>query len=636
MDNEHQETDGAKSSPACEGAEKHPLSLQTAAFPHLPGVYLFRDSQGKILYVGKARDLKRRASSYFRSAGASQIKTRVLLGKACQLEYVVTATEKDALLLESSLIKKHRPRYNVTLRDDKSYPSLRIDPREPYPRLDVVRRFHKDGAIYFGPYPSAHSVRETVKLLHQVFPLRLCKGKKLIPRERPCLNYSMGQCLGACAGKVTQEEYCSMVEEVILFLQGKTDVLQKQLKDRMEDAASALEFEKAAFYRDRLRSVLSVLEKQHIVSGRQENRDVIGIHQEEEGTELVLLFVRQGEVIGQRSFDLGDAQGEKDELITAFIQQYYEEGRYIPDEILVPFPLEARNVLEEWLGESRGKRVRVRAVMRGDRKNLLDMASSNARERFLSRRKWQNRDTALLEALQRVLKLPRLPLRMACIDISNIQGLHAVGAVAVFSDARPDPESYRHFRIRGKQEPDDPAMMAEALERLFDQEPEFLEGLDLLVLDGGKGQLNRVHQLLAERGMDRQLPLISIAKEREEEIGEKGRGMYEKIYVPGRKNPVLLFRTPDVLHLLQRLRDEAHRFAISRYKSRHRRDLLTSVLDGIPGIGPARRQALMRQFGSVDALRNTTREELARTPGISKALAETILRALGKNEQDAS
>ncbi|NLI82970.1 MAG: excinuclease ABC subunit UvrC [Deltaproteobacteria bacterium] len=631
MDVGDREIQKERATPLRDEPPKHPLQSHTAAFPNLPGVYLFKDEHGDVLYVGKARDLKKRTSSYFRSAGPAQVKTRVLLTKASHLEYVVTPTEKDALLLESSLIKKHKPRYNVTLRDDKSYPSLRIDLREPYPRLEVVRRFQRDGALYFGPYPSAHAVRETVKLLHQVFPLRLCRGRKLIPRERPCLNYSLGQCLGACAGKVTQQDYRAMVEEVILFLQGKTDVLQSRLRKRMEDAARALEFEKAASHRDRLRSVLSVLEKQHIVSDRQENRDVIGVYQDEAGTELAVLFVRQGVVIGQRSFDLGDAQGERGELITAFIQQYYEEGRHIPEEILVPESLEAGDLLQDWLGEARRKRVRIRAGHRGERRKLLEMAESNARERAVSRRKWQNRDAVLLGALQRTLKLPKLPQRMACIDISNIQGLHAVGAVVVFADGRPDPRFYRHFRIRGKQEPDDPAMMAEVVERLFGQEPGFLESLDLLVLDGGKGQLNRVYQLLGELGLEGRVPLISLAKEREAEIGQKGRGMYEKVYMPGRKNPVFLNRTPDVLHLLQRLRDEAHRYAISRYKRRHRRNLLTSVLDAIPGIGPARRQSLMESFGSVETLRHATVEEVSRVPGISQDLAESILKALGED-----
>ncbi len=620
--------DASQNHSSGESAEWHPLFHGTAGFPHLPGVYLFKDDKGTVLYVGKARDLKKRVSSYFRAAGWENAKTRVLLSKARQLDYLVTATEKEALLLESSLIKKHGPRYNVSLRDDKSYPYLSIDPQEEFPRLEVVRRPHRTSAVTFGPYTSANAVRETVKLLRQVFPLRLCRGRRLLPRERPCLNYSLGQCLGACAGKVSREEYHAMVEEVILFLQGKTDVLQRRLREGMQKAADSLEFEKAAFYRDRLRSVLSVLEKQHMISERLEDQDVIGIYQGDEETEIVVLFVRHGTVMGQNSYDLRDAQGDEAELISAFIQQYYQEGHAIPDEILIPVPLESQVVLQEWLSELKNRKVRVWAVKRGERKNLLEIARKNAMERHGSRKKWRMRDSALLEGLQRALKLPSVPRRMACVDISNIQGLHAVGAVVVFSNGQPDKGSYRHFRITNTQEPDDPAMMAEVITRLFADEPELVRSLDLLVLDGGKGQLNRIHRLLKSTGAHETLPLISIAKEREEDVGEKGKGMYEKIYLPGRKNPLLLSRAPDLLHLLQRLRDEAHRFAISRYKSRHRHELLSSVLDRIPGVGPKRRRALLRHYGSMEAVRQASIEDLLQVPGISKPVAERILTTL--------
>ncbi|MFP5213605.1 MAG: excinuclease ABC subunit UvrC, partial [Acidobacteriota bacterium] len=425
-----------------ETSETLPLSKKISAFPNLPGVYLFKDGEGTVLYVGKAKDLRKRVSSYFRNNGQTNAKTRILVSKAVDLEFVVTGTEKEALLLESNLIKKHRPRYNVILRDDKNYPVLRIDPREPYPRLDIVRRFQKDGALYFGPYPSSYAVHEIVKLLNQMFPLRQCKGRKLVPRERPCLNYAMGRCLGACAGKISQENYQKMAEEVILFLQGKTDALQQRLRQRMDEAAESLEFERAAFYRDRLNSIGEMLEKQHVISDRFLNQDVIGIHQEGEGTEMVVLFIRQGVIIGQKSFDLKDAQGEKDELITEFIQQFYGESQYVPDEILVPVELEAAPVLEEWLSDLKGKHVRLWPVKRGERLHLLEMAESNARERFASRRKWQARDLSMLDNLQRILKLPRTPARMACVDISNIQGQHAVGGIVVFDKGQPDKRSY--------------------------------------------------------------------------------------------------------------------------------------------------------------------------------------------------
>lgn len=610
--------------PESTGPEGHPLIGKVSALPHSPGVYIFKDSEGKRLYVGKAIDLRKRVGSYFRGASGENIKTRVLLRKATDLDYLITSTEKEALLLEASLIKRHRPRYNVILRDDKNYPAVRIDPRDPFPRLEIVRRFQKDGALYFGPYPSAHSVRATLKLLNQLFPLRQCKGKNLVPRQRPCLNYSLGRCLGACAGKVDREQYGKVVEEVILFLQGKTDLLQQQLRQRMEEAADALEFERAAFYRDRLQSVTATLEKQHIVSSQFLNQDVLGIFQAEQGTEIAILFVRQGVLVGQRSFDIKEAQGETNELLAAFIQQYYGEGRQVPDEILVPVPLESHSILEEWLNESNGKHVRIWPAKRGDRKYLLELAESNAQERFANRQRWQRKDLKLLENLQRMLKLPTPPLRMACVDISNIQGQHAVGGLVVFDNGRPDKSSYRHYRIHGKSEPDDPAMMAEVIERLIREDPELMDSLDLLVLDGGKGQLNRIHRLFKEIGMEGQLPVISIAKEQEADRGDKGRGLYEKIYVPGRKNPLFLARFPDILHLLQRLRDETHRFAITRYQNRHRSELLSSELDSVPGIGPKRRQLLLQHFGSMETLHQASLEELEAVPGLPKNVADTI------------
>lgn len=614
--------------PEASAKETPSVSSKMADMPHLPGVYLFRDGDGAVLYVGKAKDLRKRVSNYLRNSASGDVKTRVFLGKAVDIEYFVTSGEKEALLLEASLIKKHRPRYNVILRDDKNYPALRIDLREPFPRLEVVRRFQKDRALYFGPYPSAHSVRETLKVLETLFPLRHCRGKRLIPRERPCLNYALGRCLGACAGKVTQEQYRKAANEVILFLQGKTHALQRHLQQRMVEAADAMDFELAARYRDRLQGIAAVLEKQRIVSDRFHNQDVLGIHQEDGRSILVVLFIRQGVLIGKQNFDLKEAQGERNELLQSFVQQYYREGRFIPDEIVVPLPLEDADTLEEWLSERKAKRVRLVPARRGERRHLLDLAESNAREGFDMHRKLQQRDSSILRGLQRLLRLPRFPERMACVDISNLQGLHAVGAVVVFDNGHPDQESYRYYRIEGKTEPDDPAMMAEIVERFFRDAPGIALKLDLLVLDGGKGQLNRIARLFEEMEVTSKIPVAALAKEREGDRGAKGRGFYEKIYVPGRKNPLFLSHSPDVLHLLQRLRDEAHRFAITLYKSIHSRELLTSALDTVPGVGQKRRQALLQHFQSIEALREAGREELEKIPGISQKLAGMIVEVM--------
>jgi excinuclease ABC subunit C len=613
-------------------ATTHPLADRVLGVPHSPGVYLFKNREGEVLYVGKARDLKKRVSNYFRSVRQQDIKTGHLMAKAHDLEYVVTGTEKEALLLESSLIKKHRPRYNIILRDDKNYPALRIDLHNPFPRLEIVRRFKKDGALYFGPYPSALAVRETLHLLNHMFPLRHCKSKQLQPRRRPCLNYSLGRCLGACAGKVTQEEYYKAAEEVVLFLRGKTDVLQQQLKEHMLAAAAAEEYERAALYRDRLQAIATTLEKQHVFSSRFADQDVLGMHQDAAGTELAVLFIRQGVLVGQRSFDLHEARGGQRELITAFIEQYYGGDRFVPEEIIVPTALEETMLLEEWLSEFKGRRVRILAAQRGDRRHLLQLARENARERLLSRRKWQEDSEETLERLQSVFHLPQLPHFMACVDISNLQGRYAVGSVVVFRDGKPDKSRYRRYRVRELGEPDDPAMMAEIVNRFLDEEAEIASDLDLLILDGGKGQLNRIHHLLQQRELSAELPLIALAKETEADVGEEGRGSFDKVFLPGRKNPQYLNRIPDVLHLLQRIRDEAHRFAISYYQKRHRTEHLASILDTLPGIGPKRRRLLIKTFGSLENLRQASHAELEAVPGIPAALARSIFESLHGND----
>ncbi len=608
------------------------LSVNVPRMPHEPGVYLFKDAKAQVLYVGKARDLAKRVASYFRAADTLPVKTRALLKNASHLEFVVTANEKEALLLESSLIKRYRPRYNVVLRDDKNYPALRLDPREPYPRLSVVRRFENDGALYFGPYHAAHALRETLRVLHRVFPLRLCKSRKLMPRERPCLNYSLGRCLGACAGKVTQEEYRRMVDEVVLFLQGKTDKLQNLLRDRMQQAADALDFEKAAFYRDRLHFIEEIQESQNIVSNRFLDQDVLGFVEEEDRWTLVVLFVRRGAVVGQKTYHLEEVSGEPPDILASFVQQFYGEGRWIPDEIIVPVELESHETLEEWLAEVRGKNVRLWAAQRGQRRALLDLAHKNAREHH---RSYLRQDDPFVEVLRRVMEifqLPRLPRHIVCVDISNISGRHAVGSAVTFVDGKPRPSLYRRFPIRTVSEPDDPAMMAETIERLLTARRRPFETIDLLVLDGGKSQLNRICHLLETKGLDKKVPVLALAKEKDKDVGPEGRGFYEKVYVPGRKNPVFLSRHPEVLHFFQRLRDEAHRFAISGYKHRHRKELLSSALDAIKGLGRKRKQILLAHFDDMESLRQATLEELIRISGIPEPVARNIMEHFRKTQ----
>ncbi len=604
--------------------ESSAVHVDLRSLPHEPGVYLFKDGHGRVLYVGKARDIQKRVASYCRPDDTLPLKTRALLKNATHLEFVVTTNEKEALLLESSLIKRHRPRYNVVLRDDKNYPALRLDPREPYPRLTVVRRFEKDGALYFGPYHAAHALRETLKILHRVFPLRLCRSPRLVPRERPCLNYSLGRCLGACAGKVTQEEYRRMVDEVVLFLQGKTQKLQALLRQRMEEAAEALEFEKAAFYRDRLQFIHEVQESQHIVSSRFQDQDVLGFARGDDFWTVVVLFVRRGAVVGQRTYHLEEISGHPPDVLASFLSQFYAEGRMIPDEVLLPVAVEGQEALEEWLSESRGKRMRLWTAQRGSRRALLDLAAKNALEQHRSFGHSNETPLKVLEEIRDMFQLPRVPRNIVCVDISNVHGRHAVGSAVTFVDGRPRPALYRRLTIRTVSEPDDPAMMAETVERLLDGRRRLAETTDLLVLDGGKSQLNRIRHLFESRGLHDRLPVLALAKEKDKDVGPEGRGFYEKVYVPGRKNPVFLARHPEVLHFFQRLRDEAHRFAISGYKHRHRKELLTSVLDAVPGLGRRRKQTLLAHFKDLESLRAATVADLMKVPGISERLAHAI------------
>jgi len=597
------------------------MSLQDTidTLPSAPGVYLFKDEAGKILYVGKAKSLRKRVQSYFTRRDQTSPKVQAMLARAAGLETIVTATEKEALILEGNLIKKHRPRYNVILRDDKNYLALRIDTQEEYPRLALVRQIKKDGALYFGPFASAHAVRETLKVVNRVFRLRQCSGSTFRKRQRPCLNFQMGRCLGLCARTISPEEYAWVVEEAVLFLKGRTRDLQERLHAEMQRAAAALEFERAAVYRDRLAAVETTLEKQRVVSSHFRDQDVIGIHSDGEGLALGVLFIRGGRLVGSRVFEIG-TQGEESEAVRAFVQQYYGAGAPIPEEVLVGAALEEEGLLAEWLSDLKSQRVAIRVPQRGDGRHLVAMAAHNAATYLFGRRSQAADAEGPLTRLQELLGLPAAPQRLECVDISNIQGRFAVGSLVAFHGGRPEKSGYRRYRIRTLDEPNDPAMMAEVLRRRFTDAKDSRVLPDLLVVDGGKGQLNQTLGVLRELGLEGRLPAVGLAKESAD--GEAGSS--EKLYLPGRKNPVFLAREPALAGLLDRLRDEAHRFAITYYRKRHRQQALQSRLDEVPGVGPARRGALIRHFGSIHELAGASPEEISRVAGISRSLAERI------------
>ena len=477
----------AMRSALCEHKMRIPAKLQHKLdrLPTGPGVYLMKDAKGGILYVGKGKDLRKRIFSYFREKEHESPKTRVLVSKVSDLEFILTGSEKEALILESNLIKRHRPRYNVVLRDDKRYLVLRLDPKEAYPRLSLVRRIRDDRALYFGPYASAQAVRQTLKVLHGMFPLRQCSGRKFQNRQRPCLNHQMGRCLGLCAGSVTPEEYAPVVEEAVLFLKGRTQDLQSRLREEMHRAAEALEFEKAAMYRDRLTAVEKTLEKQLVVSAHFRDQDVVGTHEIGDNLALEVLFIRGGRMVGSRGFVFKDQQSSSSEVVRAFVQQYYGEGRAIPDEILVKEPLAEEELLTEWLTDIKGRRVKLRVAKRGTGRQLLAMAAHNAANHLLSDIEGPSDPIPALNKLSERLGLESFPHRLECVDISNFRGQYPVGSLVVFQDGKPEKSGYRRYRIREVDQIDDTAMMAEVIKRRFTHERDSKILPDLLVVDGG-------------------------------------------------------------------------------------------------------------------------------------------------------
>jgi excinuclease ABC subunit C len=585
--------------------------------PESPGVYLFKDGSGRIIYVGKAKNLRRRVLAYFRKPQDLSQKTAWMMRRARGLDFIMTSSEKEAFILESTLIKKHLPRYNIILRDDKQYPCLRLDPRESYPRLAIVRRIRKDGALYFGPFSSANSVRTTLKLIDRVFQLRKCRERELTPRPRPCLNQQMGRCLGPCALDVPKEHYREIVDQVILFLEGRNRELMTQLRGRMEEASEALDFERAAGIRDRIRAVERTIERQVVVSPRMEDQDVIGLVRDGRLHQVVILFVRRGAMVGSRDYLFRKDEDQPGEVLEAFLKQFYLREPLIPPEILVSERLEDGRAIAAWLSDAAGKRVSILSPQRGEKRRLVEMALANAGNLIESRSK--ARDVDLMERVQAVLGLRRRPTIIEGIDISNLGGGMAVGTVVSFMEGLPQKAGYRNYRIRTVAGADDYAMMTELAVRRLRQ-----GGLpDLVLVDGGKGHLHAVQKVL-QASVEQDPPeTVAIAKP-EETRGET----LDKIYVPGRKDPVALAPDDPVRLLMMRIRDEAHRRAVSFHRDLRRKALTRSVLDGIPGVGSRRKKILLRHFEKMEAVARASVEELASLPGIGLGLAETIQKRL--------
>lgn len=602
---------------------KKPWIKKINRYPHAPGVYFFKDNNDIFLYVGKAKDLRKRLSSYAVRV-PPDIKTRTMLSQANDVDFIVTSSEKEALLLEVTLIKRHLPKYNVILRDDKNYPALRLNLSQSFPRLEIVRKIKNDGAVYFGPFPSAKSVRQTLKMVNKVFPIRQCRSKKLQKKARPCLNFQIGRCLGPCARDVKKKEYDKIVREVILFLQGKTDQLQRTLRKQMKEAADELNFEKAAILRDRLEDVENTLERQKIISTRFQDKDVIAIYREKETAGLSALFIRKGILIDSRNFFFQKPWASNKEIIGAFLIQFYRQDKFIPQEILVSHMPEGSDSIAEFLSELRGRRVMVRKPSRGEGRQLIQLATENAKKHLdLKRSAKISYETVALQ-LQSVLSLSRAPSYIACVDISHFQGSDQVGAFIVFANGTPWKKGYRKFRIHLEKKADDPAMVAEVIQRYFSETKDNIRvDLDLLVIDGGKAQLMSAQKILKNLGRN-DIQIIGFAKARGEKHLHKSNETIERIYTLERKKPILLYSKPAAYLFLQQVRDEAHRFAITYHQKKYLHRILTSRLDEIPGVGPRRRNNLLQHFKNIDEIKKATREDLLQVDTITRTVARNI------------
>ncbi len=583
-----------------------------------------KNSRQRIIYVGKAANLKNRLYSYFSASPHMDVKTGVLVRQIAAFDIIQTGSEKEALILESNLIKKHRPRYNVILKDDKRYPSLRIDMKSDYPCLQVVRKIRNDGAAYFGPFASAGAVRQTLKLINKTFRLRKCTASRIKPRSRPCLYHQMDLCLAPCCKPVSPAVYHEIVNEVRMFLNGRTAELTAKIKSEMGAAAERQEFEKAAQLRDKLFAIERTVEKQVAVTPDFVDRDVIGLASDPPYALLWVMFVRNGFMQGAKDFRVDEDTATDAEIIGAFLKQHYETAPDIPEEILIPCEHEDKFLYAEWLSQKKGKKVRIHHPKRGNKARLIRMSEENAKTRLSQRIEAEMANQTLLEGLRQQLRLDGPPRRIECVDNSGISGQELVAGMVVYADGVPDKSEYRRYIIRNVDQADDYACMAEVLGRRFDPNHTATEELpDLLVVDGGKGQLNIAVSVLDGLGLGDKFPVIGIAKA-DSDRGETS----DKIYVPGRRNPLNLTARKDVLYFIQRIRDEAHRYAITYHRQKRRKRAMRSRLDGIQGIGEKRKALLLKHFKSIRKIRAASVEELAGLPGMNRRAAENIQKAL--------
>jgi excinuclease ABC subunit C len=590
------------------------------SIPASVGVYILKDKKGRSLYIGKAKNLRSRVFSYLHEGGDPERPHIAYLMKEVEdLDCFVTRSEREALVLENSLIKQKKPRYNIRLRDDKNYLSLRLDPREKFPRLTLTRRVLKDGALYYGPFASADALKKAKRLIHKVFPLRDCTDEKFRRHSaRPCLSYYMGMCLGPCAGKVDEAGYNEVVDRTRMFLRGEKDRIIEMLRDNMEKASVETRYEDAAHYRDQVKLLEKNLESQMFITPGTKDRDIVGFYREGQDSEFSVLFSRGGILVDKAEYSFKNTAGTDEEILGEFLSQFYGGNRFIPNEIIIPVGIEGMEELSEWLSEKLGRKVAISVPERGVKASQIELAGRNALESFQRKHAREIGELDLLERLKSSLHLQRLPGSIECFDISNTQGDLAVASLVRFEGGKPARERYRTYRIKTVEGPNDYAMMSEVLSRrLTRADEEGWDTPDLVLIDGGKGQLNIAHRVLDELGGAGEIGLASIAKGRYE-------GESDKIYIYGRKNPIVFSRNSQVLFLLMRIRDEAHRFAITYHKKLRGKRAVSSALDGVPGIGAKRRKELIKRFGNLSGIREASVDEIAAVPGLNRKIAEEL------------
>ena len=601
------------------------LEERLAATPAGPGVYLLKDTAGAVIYVGKAVNLRQRVRTYLRG-GDERSQVRFLVGRLTDFETLVTASEKEALILENNLIKQYKPRYNIRLKDDKSYVSVKVTVHEPWPRVLVTRRIVKDGSRWFGPFHSASAVRETLDTIRRIFPLRTCSDAVFRNRSRPCIEYDIKRCLAPCVLAVDRAAYGEHLRQAMLLVEGRSREVAQALAARMDAAAEAERFEEAAKLRDQLRAIEKTQERQQVVTHWGADRDVFGLYREGGSIEVQVLFVRDGTLVSTQAYAFDDWELPDADVLEAVLTQFYQAAvRDVPDEILLPVAISDAEVRGEYLSEKRGRRVHLQVPQRGDKLRLVEMARANARRGFAERRASAAEGARQVAELQARLHLRTPPRRIECVDIATFQGGETVGAVVAFQDGKPWKDGYRRFRIRSVEGTDDFASVAEVIQRRFARSSGALAPPDLLVIDGGLGQLEAARAVLAEAGLAAQ-PVIGLAKERvaRDPLARDVQRRPERVFLPGRKNPVVLRSNSTALFLLQRVRDEAHRVANAYHRALRSRARLRSRLDAVDGVGPQRRRALLRAFGSMRRVRDASIAEIAAVPGITATVAARI------------